>query len=114
MAGPEENRFSYSAVEQRFSVPAGMEATLSLWYWIPDGGGDNDYAYFLIRPDGHAWRILHLIRQDVPGWTRLQVDVSRYAGKSFLLRLGVRNDGPGDGGAAVMYVDDLSLQGCKR
>jgi hypothetical protein len=108
------NRFSYSTVQQRLNIPVGVKATLSLWYRANDGGGPNDYAYFLIRPEGHPWRILHLVRQDIPGWTRLEMDVSQYGGRSFLLRMGVRNDGPGDGGAVAMYVDDVSLRGCKR
>jgi len=111
---PDENRFSYSSVEQRFQIPAGLDAVLSLWYRMPASGGARDYAYILIRPDGHAWRLLHLARQEVKNWTFVQEDVSAYAGKSFWLRLGVRNDGAADSAVAVMYVDDVSLRGCKR
>ncbi len=112
IANPAENVFSYSSAEQRFTIPAGARATLTFWYDMPDGGGRGDYGYFLLRPDGGSWRILRIIRERTSGWTRLEVDVSHYGGRSFTLRLGVRNDGAWDGAAAVMYVDSLSLKGC--
>ena len=108
-----DNRFSYSSVEQRFSIPAGEKATLTLWYQMPDQGGNGDYGYFLIRPDGGTWRVLRIVRDRITGWTQLQVDVSHYAGEAFTLRLGTRNDGSGDNAAAVMYVDSLSVQACR-
>ena len=108
-----QNQFSYSSVEQRFSIPAGREVTLVFWYRMPSGGGSGDYGYFLVRPDGGSWRTLRVVRDPVGDWTRLQVDMSHYAGSAFTLRLGVRNDGGGDGVAAVMYVDSLSLQACQ-
>jgi hypothetical protein len=112
IADPAHNQFSYSSVEQTFDVPAGSQATLSLWYDVPDGGGDGDYGYVLLRPAGGSWRIVRIARDATSGWTRLAVDVSHYGGSSFTLRLGTRNDGAWDGAAAVMYVDSLSLWAC--
>jgi hypothetical protein len=106
-----QNQFSYASVEQRFVVPAGHKATLSLWYHAPDGGGSGDYGYFLVRPDGGAWRTLRILRDPNTEWTPLQVDVSHYAGSAFTLRLGMRNDGGST--AAVMYVDSVSVQACR-
>jgi hypothetical protein len=112
MANLAENVFSYSSAEQRFSIPSGRRAVLTFWYHVPNGGGSGDYGYFLIRPDGGSWRIVRIVREATAGWTQLQVDVSHYAGRAFTLRLGMRNDGPWDGAAAVMYVDSLSLPAC--
>jgi hypothetical protein len=108
-----DNRFSYSSVEQRFSIPAGKKVTLTLWYQMPNGGGSGDYGYFLIRPDGGTWRVLRIVRTQTVGWMQIQEDVSHYAGGAFTLRLGARNDGSGDNAAAVMYVDSLSLRACQ-
>ncbi len=110
---PGENRFSYTSVEQHFSLPAGQSAVISWWYHAPDGGGSGDYGYFLLKPDGGSWRIIRIIREATLDWTQIEVDVGHYAGRSFTLRLGMRNDGAGDGAAAVMYVDSLSLQVCR-
>jgi hypothetical protein len=107
-----ENRFSYSSVEQRSFLPAGVKATLRFWYRVPDGGGKGDYGYFLFRPDGSSWRTLRFVRDATADWTPFQVDLSHYAGQFLTVRLGMRNDGGGDGAAAVMYVDSLSFQGC--
>jgi hypothetical protein len=111
---PQRNRLSYSSAEQLFSIPAGAKATLTFWHRMPDSGGRGDFAYFMIRTTGGSWRTLRIIQRNVPEWTRLSVDVSHYAGRSFRLRVGVRNDGPADGRAAAMYVDDVSLQACTR
>jgi hypothetical protein len=110
---PAQNTLSYSSAEQRLVIPAGQAATLRFWYNVTDGGGSGDYGYFLIRPDGGVWRVLRILRNDTDGWTPLEVDVSHYAGSAFTLRLGMRNDGPADGAVGVMYVDALSLQGCR-
>jgi len=112
MVEPAQNQFSYSSVEQRFVVPAGHKITLEFWYRMPDSGGSGDYGYFLLQPDGGTWRTLRIVNERITEWTRLQVDVSHYAGSAFTLRLGVRNDGAGDGAAAVMYVDSLTVQAC--
>ncbi len=107
-----ENQMSYSSADQRMGVPAGRRATLTLWYWMPRSGGIGDYGYLMIQPDGSDWRTLRVIKDATGGWTQLQVDVSHYAGSAFTLRLGARNDGSGDGAAAVMYVDGVSVQSC--
>ena len=107
-----DNRFTYSSADQQFRVPPGVTARLAFWYHMPNSGGEGDYGYFLIHPEGGPWRILRIIRGSTAGWTPIEADVSHYSGSSFTLRLGVRNDGSQDGAAAVMYVDSLSVQGC--
>lgn len=108
----DENRLSYSSAEQQIRVPVGVKATLNLWYHMPNSGGIADYGYLLIRPLGSSWRVLRLVRSRTADWTLLSVDVSHYAGQGFDLRLGTYNNGAGDGGAAVMYVDSLSVRAC--
>ena len=89
-------------------------ATLTFWYNVRKGGGRGDYAYFLIRPSGGSWRTLRIVRDGTAGWVRFRVNVSGYAGKTVYLRLGMRNDGRGDGAAGVTYIDSLSLEACSR
>jgi hypothetical protein len=112
IADPVHNRYSYSSAEQRFSVPIGRRAALTLWVYVADGGGRGDYGYLLIRPDSGSWRILRILHERTAGWTQVAADVSHYAGSAFTLRIGMRNDGPGDGAAAVMYADSLSVGAC--
>ena len=112
MADLAENRFSYSSAEQPFRIPAWRTARLTLWYNVPESGGDGDYGYILLRPEGGSWRIVRIVRETTAGWTQLEVDVGHYAGQAFTLRLGMRNDGSWDGAAAVMYVDDVRLEVC--
>jgi hypothetical protein len=106
------NRYTYSSADQRFSVPTGRQAELTLWVHVADGGGRGDYGYLLIRPDGGSWRILRILHERTAGWTQVTADMSHYAGSGFTLRIGMRNDGPGDGAAAVMYADSLSVEEC--
>jgi hypothetical protein len=107
-----QNTYSYSSAEQWIAVPAGRQATLSLHYYIADGGGDGDYGYLLIRPQDGAWQILRIWHEATEGWQQVVAPVSQYADSGFTLRIGVRNDGAADGSAAVMYVDDVSVQVC--
>ena len=79
MDNPADNRYSYSSAEQRFAIPAESRATLSLWYYVPQGGGRDDYSYLLVRPDGGTWRILRIVRDRTDGWVPIQEDVSHYA-----------------------------------
>jgi hypothetical protein len=108
-----ENRFAYSSADQTFRIPAGQKAVLSFWYRVPEGGGSGDYGYFYLRPGGsQSWRTLRIVRGGTSDWEPFQVDVSHYAGGSFTLRMGMRNNGAWDNAAGAMYVDTLALQGC--
>lgn len=113
IANVADNQFSYASADQHLAIPAGKRATLTFWYHMPVQGGSGDYGYFMVRPDGEAWRTLRIISERTSGWTQLEVDTSHYAGGAFTLRLGMRNDGSQDNAAAVMYVDSLSLQVCR-
>jgi hypothetical protein len=108
---PTENTFSYSSAEQQVSIPEGQRSTLSLWYNAPQGGGQGDYGYFLIRPGDSSWRILRIVQEATGGWVQMQEDVSHLSGQSITLRLGMRNDGGVE--TASLYVDDVSLQACR-
>jgi hypothetical protein len=112
MDSPATDWFSYSSVGQRIAIPGGHQAVLRLWYTVPQGGSSGDYGYFMLRPAGGTWRTIRIVRDQTPGWQRVEVDVSHYAGQAFDLRLGMRNDGRRDGAVAVMYVDGVSVQAC--
>jgi len=106
--------FSYSSVEQAVTIPAGAtSATLSLWYYPQTGGGTGDYGYFLLRDAGGTWHVLLVVRGDERRWLSFSRDLSAYAGQTVRLRLGVRNDGAGDGRVMAIWVDDVSLQVCR-
>jgi hypothetical protein len=105
------HKYSYSSAEQRFAIPSGRKATLSLWYTIPDGGGSGDYGYLLFQTDGGTWRYLRTFREQTPGWARVELDISSYLGQTITLRVGMRNDGRS--APMVMYVDDVSLLSCQ-
>ncbi|MBC7249427.1 MAG: hypothetical protein H5T62_04015 [Anaerolineae bacterium] len=106
--------FSYSSVEQALTIPAGAtSANLSLWYYPQTGGGTGDYGYFLLRDEGGTWHVLLVVRGDEQKWLSFSSDLSAYAGQTVRLRLGVRNDGAGDGRVMAVWVDDVSLQVCK-
>ena len=106
------NVYSFSSVQQVVTIPVGATgARLSFWY-LANAGDPGDYGYILFQDAGQVWRILNMIRQPPPGWQRVEVDVSPYAGQTVLLRLGVRNDG--QGAAMAIYLDDVSLQACQR
>ncbi|MDY7041829.1 MAG: hypothetical protein SVX38_13310, partial [Chloroflexota bacterium] len=106
--------FSYSSVEQALTIPADVTgATLSLWYYPQTGGGAGDYGYFLLRDASGTWRLLLVARGDEQQWTSFSLDLSTYAGQTVHLRLGVRNDGAGDGRVMSIHVDDVSLQLCR-
>jgi hypothetical protein len=109
---PVFDRLSYSSVGQQIAVPEGHNAVLRLWYTVPQAGGRGDYGYFLLRPIGGSWRTIRIVRDRTAGWQPLEVDVSHYTGQAFDLRLGMRNDGRGDGAVGVMYVDDVSVEAC--
>jgi hypothetical protein len=106
------NIYSFSSVQQVVTIP--VEATgarLFFWY-LAQKGESTDYGYIVLQDANQVWRTLGIVRQPPPGWQRVEVDVSHYAGQTVLLRLGVRNDG--QGGAMAIYLDDGSLQACRR
>ena len=106
--------FSYSSVEQALTIPAdATQATLSLWYYPQTGGGAGDYGYFLLQDAGGTWHVLLVVRGNERQWLSFSRDLSVYAGQTVRLRLGVRNDGAGDGRVMAIWVDDVSLQVCK-
>jgi hypothetical protein len=110
IADPAANVFAYSSAEQQLSIPEGQEATLSLWYNMPQGGGRGDYGYLLFQPEGRSWSILRIVQDATEGWVQLEEDLSHLSGQTFTLRLGMRNDGGAE--HAAMYVDDVSIQAC--
>jgi hypothetical protein len=107
-----QNLYSYSSVQQVVAIP--VEATgarLSFWY-LSRAGDSGDYGYVMLQDAALGWRTLSMIRQPSPGWQRVEVDVSLYAGRTVLLRFGVRNDGQDQ--AMAVYLDDVSLRACQR
>jgi hypothetical protein len=106
------NVYSFSSVQQVVAIPAGATgARLSFWYQA-QAGDSGDYGYVMLRDAAQAWHILSIIRQPPPGWQRVEVDVSPYAGQTVLLRFGARNDG--QGAVMAVYLDEVSLLACQR
>jgi hypothetical protein len=106
------NIYSFSSVQQVVAIPAvGTDTQLSFWY-LAQAGDSGDYGYVMLQDANQAWHALSMIRQPPPGWQRVEVDVSAYAGQTVLLRFGVRNDGQGV--AMAIYLDDVSLRACQR
>ena len=123
------NVYSFSSVQQIVTIPALLSSLpmggteggtrLSFWYLAlrpgsgqAQAGDSGDYGYIVLQDANRVWHILSMIRQPPPGWQRVELDVSPYAGQTVLLRLGVRNDGWG--GAMAIYLDDVSLRACQR
>ena len=114
---PVANVYTYSSVEQTLALPAdASQITLGYWYQADIDGiagqSGNDYAYVLMRPEGAGWVLLHIIRQDVIGWTREVHDLSTYAGQTITLRIGTYNNGRD--GVSLMHTDDISIQVCQE
>jgi hypothetical protein len=108
---PVRNVYSYSSAQQRLSIPATANATLTMWYLVPAEGGTGDYGYVMLLPEGGRWQFLDTLSDRTSGWERLAWDMSVYAGQTITLRIGMRNDGRTQ--PMVLYADNVSLQSCR-
>ncbi len=69
--------------------------------------GDVQYATVALAGTASMSRTLFWSLSNVQAWQRYSFDLTPFAGKTVMLRLGVVNDG--SGGQTVMYVDNASL-----
>lgn len=132
IVNPLDNKFSYSSVRQRVSIPTGTTSAY-LTFWIkPFSGGlaglslpgqpmvgsplsetqmAGDVQYVLVL-DNNSNIIKTLIWQlsNNQIWTQYQFNLAAYAGQTIWLHFGTYNDGLD--GVSSMYVDDVSLSIC--
>ncbi|NUQ38316.1 MAG: hypothetical protein HUU23_11075, partial [Caldilineales bacterium] len=127
------NVLSYSPVEQRITLPAGLaSAQLHFWRYRDDGdaaaglsalaalptreqdladfAAASDFFYVLaIREDGSLhWLLVERVRD--LAWRDITLDLSPLIGQSVRLQFGTYNGG--DGGSSRTYIDDASLILC--
>lgn len=106
IADPAGNVYSFSSVEQTFTVPTGDGATLRYWYQAQVVPGDYTYVY--LYADGTGWQPLLINKDNAPDWTEGVHDLSPYVGREVTLRFGTYNDGRE--GVSAMFVDDVSVR----
>ncbi len=123
------NKMGYSSARQRITLPSTIvTATLEFWLYTistevqatpfePDGlglpvalAGDVQYALLLDDQGGIIERLLWT-HTNSRQWQAYHFDLSADIGQSFWLLFGVYNDGLG--GKTGMYIDDVSLRGCR-
>lgn len=109
-----DNQFSFSSITQDFVLPAStVSATLTWWSWTQlTASGGNDYQELLLQDanNGSTLSSLWRVQENNLAWNQQTRDVSNYRGRDLRLFFNVRNDGVG--GAAGMFVDDVSLVVC--
>ena len=123
------NKMGYSSARQRITLPATVTtATLSFWLYPVSTGtqtaqltpetttlpavmaGDAQYV-LLLNDQGTILQQLLWTRSNSRQWESYSFDLSARIGQSFWLLFGVYNDGLG--GKTGMYVDDVSITGCR-
>ena len=130
---PGDNTFSYSDFRQMVTVPSSANhVTLGMWVLPISGETQNmsqpaviaptnrpfsettlsgDLQYLLILDQNQNWiDTLVWQRSNSQVWTKMQFDLSAYAGWKIYLQWGTFNNGTG--GITAMYVDDVTLQAC--
>lgn len=123
------NRMGYSSARQRLTLPSTLvTATLSVWLYPVstelqaarlDAGATTlpatmagDAQYVLLLDDaGNVLRQLWWTHSNSGQWELHTFDLTDTIGQSFWLLFGAYNDGAG--GKTGMYVDDVSLSGCR-
>lgn len=110
---------SFSSVRQELLIPINAtSAQLSWWWWARGDPGDrNDYQEMLLMtpswdPHGHQVIARPWPRnQEVSdGWRQGTFDLMPFRGFNIVLYFNVFNNG--DGQRRVMFVDDVTIQGC--
>ena len=128
-----DNTFSYSDFRQVVIIPStDHHVALSTWMYFSSSGTiglaqpeqiipsgrpfsdtvlSDDLQYLLILDKNQNWiGTLVWQRSNTQLWTKMQFDLSAYAGHTIMLQWGSFNNGTG--GITSMYVDDVSLHAC--
>jgi len=105
------DRYSYSSVVQRVTVPANARrATLNYWvYPLSDDVFSRDIQMVLILSE--RFRTVAFVDRtlsDAQQWVQRSYDMTPFAGRSVYVYFGVYNGGR-TGLTSAMYVDDVSL-----
>jgi hypothetical protein len=110
---------SFSSVRQELLIPINAtSAELSWWWWARGDAGDrNDYQEMLLMtpswdPHGHQVIARPWPRnQEVSdGWQQRTFDLMPFRGFNIVLYFNVFNNG--DGQRRVMFLDDVTINGC--
>ncbi len=109
--------YSYSSVRQAVSIPRGSTVQLRWWHYhkteLPTlGSTDNTQdrqEVILLKPNGDTLRIVQRVRRNDDSWQQDVIDLTEYAGHSFVLYFNVINYG---GARTWTFIDDVELLVC--
>ena len=109
---------SYSSVRQLVNVPRAQVVQLRWWHWhqsqlppteFPSPPQDRQEV-ILLHPNGETLAVLQRVRRNDGGWQQSALDLTPYAGRSFILYLNVYNSGGGT--YTLSFLDDVELIVC--
>jgi hypothetical protein len=97
-----------TVVSDHVAQAAARDGQVATAEYQPDEGlaGDRQYV-LLLDEQGDVIEQLLWTRRNIGEWQPLSFDLTKYAGKTVRLHLGVYNDG--EGGVTSMFVDDVAL-----
>jgi hypothetical protein len=127
---PAQNKYSYSATNQKVTLPSGtINAQLYVWLFpltgesssfsiaTPQEGSKPDFSeatessdaqYVLILDaNGDILETLVWMRSNNGYWTQHEFNLTKWAGRTIQIHIGTYNNG--GGGVTTMYADDVSL-----
>lgn len=117
---PESGRtpvYSYSSIRQQVSVPPNATVQLRWWHHhrteLPELNSTNNtqdrQEVILLHPNGDTLRVLQRVRRNDAGWQQSVLDLTEYAGQTFVLYFNVINYGSG---RTWTFIDDVELIVC--
>ncbi len=107
------NRFAYSTIYQRVTIPTWPTKVLLTYWEQPNGGGDGVDAREVLLLNTSLATVATIDRQTTAGdgeWRQRTFDLTAYKGRSLILYFNVYNNG--DGGRLWSYLDDVALLAC--
>ncbi len=107
------NVASFSSARQTVTIPAAItQATLTFWFYaLASSPATTDYMEVVLLDAGGVilakpWQS----HNDSRLWNQLSFDLTPWRGQTVQVYFNVYNDGLG--GAAALFLDDVSLQAC--
>ncbi|MCC6455447.1 MAG: lamin tail domain-containing protein [Caldilineaceae bacterium] len=109
--------YTYSSVRQAVSIPRGATVQLRWWHYhkteLPVLDSTNNtqdrQEVILLKPNGDTLRVLQRVRRNDGNWQQTVLDLTEYAGQSFVLYFNVINYGAG---RTWTFIDDAELLVC--
>ncbi len=109
--------YSYSSIRQAVSIPRGSTIQLRWWHFhrteLPTLDSTNNtqdrQEVILLKPNGDTLRIVQRVRRNDNSWQQDVIDLTEYAGHSFVLYFNVINYGAG---RTWTFIDDVELLVC--